>query len=65
MSLHTSSSALPSRRAPQSAVRGLSADPKLFAAVSLLIAVLIADALLILAAAPGLADLASFYVSTT
>jgi len=40
-------------------------NPKLFAAAALLIAVLIADALLILAAAPSVADLASLYVTTT
>ncbi len=65
MSLHSSASTVPLRRAPRSAVPNSSADPKLFAAAALLIAVLIADALLIRAAAPNLADLASFYVSTT
>jgi hypothetical protein len=64
MSLHSSASTLPLRRASRSAVPR-SADPKLLAAVALFIAVLIADALLIWAAVPGLADLASFYVSTT
>jgi hypothetical protein len=65
MSLHSSASTLPLRRASRSAVPHRSTDPKLFAAVALLVAVLIADALLIWAAVPGLADLASFYVSTT
>ena len=61
MSFHPSSSALPLRRPVQSS----STDPQLFTAVALLLAVLIADALLILAASPSLADLASLYVSTT
>lgn len=65
MSLHASSSALPLRRAPPSAVQDLPTNPKLFAAAALLIAVLIADALLILAAAPSVANLASLYVTTT
>jgi hypothetical protein len=65
MSLHASSSALPLRRAPPSAVQDSPTNPKLFAAAALLIAVLIADALLILAAAPSVADLASLYVTTT
>ncbi len=65
MSLHSSASTLPLRRIPRSAATHSSADPKLFAAVALLVAVLIADALVILAATPSLADLASFYVSTT
>jgi hypothetical protein len=53
------------RRAPSSAVQDSSANPKLFVAVTLLIAVLIADAILISAAAPSVADLASLYVTTT
>lgn len=61
MSLHPSSSAFTMRHP----VRSSSADPQLFTAVALLLAVLIADALVILAAAPSLADLASLYVSTT
>jgi hypothetical protein len=61
MSFHPSSSALPLRRR----VRSSSTDPQLLTAVALLLAVLIADALLILAASPSLADLASLYVSTT
>ncbi|MFZ2068760.1 MAG: hypothetical protein WAV27_22540 [Xanthobacteraceae bacterium] len=65
MSLHAPSSALPLRRAPSSAVQDSSANPKLFVAVTLLIAVLIADAILISAAAPSVADLASLYVTTT
>jgi hypothetical protein len=65
MSLHLSYSTLPLRRAPRGAARDSSADSKLFAAVALLIAVLIADAVVIQAAVPSLADLASFYVSTT
>ena len=65
MSFHSSASTLPLRRASRSAVPRSSTDPKLFAAVALLVAVLVADALLIWAAVPRLADLASFYVSTT
>jgi hypothetical protein len=53
------------RRTARSAVRSSSADPQLFAAVALLLAVLIADALLIWGAAPSLGDLGSLYVSTT
>ncbi len=61
MSIHPSSSALPLRHPVQNS----STDPQFFSAVALLLAVLIADALLILAASPSLADLASLYVSTT
>ena len=46
-------------------VRRSAADPKLFAAVALLIAVLIADAILISAGAPSLVDLGSLYLTTT
>ncbi len=65
MSLHSSASPSPLRRAAPGAARDSSTDPKLLTAVALLIAVLIGDALLILAAAPSLADLASLYVATT
>lgn len=53
------------RRPARSAVQSSSIDGKFYAAVALLIAVLVADALLIWAAAPSVADLATFYVSTT
>jgi hypothetical protein len=65
MSFHPSSSALPLRRATRSAVPSSSANPQLLTAIVLLLAVLIADALLILATAPSIADLTSLYVSTT
>jgi len=61
MSLHSSSSVFTMRHP----VRRSAADPKLFAAVALLIAVLIADAILISAAAPSLVDLGSLYLTTT
>lgn len=64
MSLHPTHSGF-TMRPVRSAARRSSADPQLFTAVVLLLAVLIADALLILSAAPSLADLGSFYVSTT
>ena len=65
MSFHPSSSALPLRRPTRSVVQTSSTDPQLFTAFALLLAVQIADALLILAASPSLSDLASLYVSTT
>jgi len=65
MSLHLSSTAVTMRRPARSAVQSSSIDGKFYAAVALLIAVLVADALLIWAAAPSVADLATFYVSTT
>jgi len=65
MSLHSSSTAVTMRRPARSAVQSSSIDGKFYAAVALLIAVLVADALLIWAAAPSVADLATFYVSTT
>lgn len=65
MSVHLSSSALPSHRTGGAAAQGAYTDPGLFTAVALLIAVLVADALLILAAAPSLADLATVYITTT
>lgn len=65
MSLHPSSSAFTMRHPGRRSERRPFADPQLFTAVALLLAVVIADALLILAAAPKLADLASLYVSTT
>jgi hypothetical protein len=65
MSFHPSFSVLPLRRPMRGAVQTSSADPQFFTAVTQLLAVLIADAILILAAWPGLADLASLYVSTT
>jgi hypothetical protein len=65
MSLHPSPSVFTLRRAAPSAVRSPSTDRQLFAAVALLVVVLVADAQLILAAAPNFADLASLYVSTT
>jgi hypothetical protein len=65
MSFHPLSSALPLRRPMRGAVQTSPVDPQLFTAVALLLAVLIADALLILADSPSLADLASLYVSTT
>ena len=64
MSFHPSSSALPLRRTTPRMQTRLPIR-KFFTAVALLLAVLIADALLILAASPSLADLASLYVSTT
>lgn len=53
------------RHPARTAVQDSSNDRKLLTAAALLIAVLIADALLIWAVAPSLADLATFYVSTT
>lgn len=65
MSLHSSSSAVAMRRPPRTAVQNSSHDRNFSTAAALLIAVLVADALLIWAVAPSLADLATFYVSTT
>jgi hypothetical protein len=65
MSIRPSSSSFALRHAPRSAVQNSSADPKLFIAVALFLVVLIANALVILAAAPSSTDPASFYVSTT
>jgi hypothetical protein len=53
------------RRPPRTAVQNSSHDRNFSTAAALLIAVLVADALLIWAVAPSLADLATFYVSTT
>jgi hypothetical protein len=65
MSLHSSSSAVTMHHPARGAVEKSSADPKLLIAMALFVAVLVADALLILAAAPNLADLGSLYISTT
>jgi len=65
MSLHSSPSAFTSHRVAPSAGQSSSADPQLFTAIALLLAVLIADSLPIVAAAPNLADLAALYVTTT
>ncbi len=65
MSLHSSSSAFTIRHPARRAVQSSSADPKFLIAVALFVAVLVADALLISAAAPSLADFSSLYVSTT
>ena len=65
MSLHPSSSVFTMHGPTRSAVRSSSADPKLFTAIALFVAVLIANALLIWAAAPSLTDLGSLYVTTT
>jgi hypothetical protein len=64
MSLHSSSSAVTMRRPARSAADS-SAERRFFTAIGLLVAVLVADALLIWAVAPSVADLATFYVSTT
>jgi len=66
MSVQTSSSSgLTLRRAARGTARRVSADPQLFVAAALFVAVLIAEALFIAAAAPSLADIASLYVTTT
>lgn len=59
------SSSLPLRRPVHGVVQAKTVDPQLFTATTLLLAVLIGDALLILTTAPRLADLASLYLSTT
>ena len=65
MSLHSSPLAVTMRHPARTAVQASSDERKLLTAAALLIAVLIADALLIWAVAPSLANLATFYVSTT
>lgn len=59
------SSSLSLRRPLHGALQTASADSQLFAVIALLLAVLIGDALLILTGTPSLADMASFYVTTT
>ncbi len=65
MSVHQAPAAFTSRRPVPIAAQSSPTDQRLFTAIALLVAVLIAAALLVLAAAPNLADLASLYVSTT
>lgn len=65
MSAHSPSSTFTVRHPAHGAVAHASARPKLLAAIALLVAVLMADALLIRAVAPSLAELSTFYVTTT
>ncbi len=66
MSVQTSSSSvLPFRRTARGTGRRVSADPRLFIAAALFVAVLIVEALFIAAAAPSLTGIGSLYVTTT
>jgi hypothetical protein len=63
MSIYTSPSVLAFRRHSRTATRR--ADPQLYVAVALFVAVLIAEALFIAAAAPSLSDIGLLYAATT
>jgi hypothetical protein len=65
MSIQTSPSVLAFRRHSRTATRRTPADPQLYVAVALLLAVLIAEAIFIAAAAPSLSDAGLLYAATT
>jgi hypothetical protein len=65
MSIQTSPLALALHRHTRTAPRWTPAEPQLYIAVALLLAVLIAEAFVIAAAPPSFADIGSLYITST